>query len=348
MATNKLAIIRYQTLDKCFRNTGRRYYIENLVEECNNAIYEFSGNEIGIKKRQLFEDIKFMESPQGWSIPLERKRDGHRVYYQYEDNNFSINNQPLNETESNQLKEALVTLSRFKGLPQFEWVSEITARIDSGLSLSTNNQNIIEFEQNNYLKGLEHITPIYNGILFKQTLQISYESFKRNGIQSFLIHPYFLKQYNNRWFVFGLNDLSDRLINLALDRIVEINQSSTNYKPNKSVDFSELFEEIVGVSIDNSAEIQNIVLEVSNDVMPYIETKPLHGSQKTKEKKEKHTIITLDLIPNYELESIIFSYGDNIQVIEPKELREKIAKRVSNLFEKYKTVKSASSLHSNK
>jgi predicted DNA-binding transcriptional regulator YafY len=347
LATNKLAIIRYQTLDKCFSNTGRRYYIENLIEECNDAIYEFSGNEIGIKKRQLFEDIKFMESPQGWSIPLERIRDGHRVYYQYEDKNFSINNQPLNETESNQLKEALVTLSRFKGLPQFEWVSEITARIDSGLSLSTNDQNIIEFEQNNYLKGLDHITPIYNGILFKQTLQISYESFKRNGIQSFLIHPYFLKQYNNRWFVFGLNDLSDRLINLALDRIFKINQSSTNYKPNESVDFSEMFEDIVGVSIDNSAEIQKIILEVSNDIMPYIDTKPLHGSQKTKEKNEKHSIITLDLIPNYELEALIFSYGDNIQVIEPKELKEKIAERVSNLFEKYKTIKNAASLHSN-
>ena len=82
--------------------------------------------------------------------------------------------------------------------------------------------------------------------------------------------------------------------------------------------------------------------------MPYIETKPLHGSQKTKEKNEKHSIVTLDLIPNYELEALIFSYGDNIQVIEPNELRAKIAGRVSNLFEKYKIVKSAASLHSNK
>jgi len=342
LAINKLAIIRYQTLNKCFSNTCRTYYVENLIEECNDAIYEFGENGIGIKKRQLFEDIKFMESSQGWSIPLERIRDGRRVYYKYEDKNFSINNQPLNETESNQLKEALVTLSRFKGLPQVEWVSEIAARIDSGLSLSTNNQNIIEFEQNNYLKGLDHITPIYNAILFKQVLQISYESFKRNGIQSFLIHPYFLKQYNNRWFVFGLNDLTNRLINLSLDRIVEVNPSSINYRPNESVDFSELFDDIVGISIDNSAKIQNIILEVSNVIMPYIETKPLHGSQKIQEKNEKHSIITLELIPNYELEALILSYGDNIQVVEPIQLRGKIAERVSNLFEQYKIVKSAS------
>ena len=71
-------------------------------------------------------------------------------------------------------------------------------------------------------------------------------------------------------------------------------------------------------------------------------------STNAQEKNEKHSIITLDLIPNYELEALIFSYGDNIQVIEPKELREKIAERISNLFEKYKTVKNAASLHSNK
>lgn len=114
MATNKHAVIRYQTLDKCFRNPGRKYFIEDLVEACSNSIYEFTGIDNGIKRRQILEDIKFMESMQGWNIPLERVREGHRVYFRYEEKNFSINNQPLNETEENQLKEALLTLSRFK------------------------------------------------------------------------------------------------------------------------------------------------------------------------------------------------------------------------------------------
>ncbi|WP_238567136.1 hypothetical protein [Jejuia pallidilutea] len=50
MSTNKHAIIRYQTLDKCFRNTGKRYYIEDLLEACNTAIFEFDPNSEGIKK----------------------------------------------------------------------------------------------------------------------------------------------------------------------------------------------------------------------------------------------------------------------------------------------------------
>lgn len=335
MATNKLAIIRYQTLDKCFSNTGRRYYMENLIDECNKALQEFTGNEIDIKKRQLFEDIKFMESPQGWNIPLERIRDGHRVYFKYEDKNFSINNQPLNDTEANQLKEALLTLSRFKGLPQFEWVAEITARIDSGLSLSKNNQNIIEFDQNNYLKGLDFITPLYNAILYQQPKEIHYQSFKRNEKQNFIIHPYFLKQYNNRWFIFGLNDVSDRIINLALDRITDIQESNTPYKPNNQIDFNEYFEDIVGVSLNTDVKVQHIIIAVNNELIPYIETKPLHGSQKIKERNKNHTIISLDLIPNYEFEALLFSYGDGLEVLEPLELRTRLSQRINNLFSKY-------------
>src|SRR4051812_42075281 len=98
-----------------------------------------------------------MESSEGWNIRLEYSRDGHKVYYRYTDKSFSINNQPLNETEENQLKEALLTISRFKGMPQFEWVDEIAARLDAGLGLSKPKRKIIEFDQNDYLKGLEFI-----------------------------------------------------------------------------------------------------------------------------------------------------------------------------------------------
>jgi hypothetical protein len=60
LSTNKHAIIRYQTLDKCFRNTGRKYAIDDLVEACNQSIYDFTGKDDGIKKRQLYDDICFM------------------------------------------------------------------------------------------------------------------------------------------------------------------------------------------------------------------------------------------------------------------------------------------------
>lgn len=347
MATNKHAIIRYQTLDKCFRNPGRMYFIEDLVEACSKAIYEFTGNDKGIKRRQILEDIKFMESTQGWNIPLERIRDGHRVYFRYADKGFSINNQPLNETEENQLKEALMTLSRFKGMPQFEWVDEISARLDSGLGLSHNNEKIIEFDQNNFLKGLEFITPIYNSILYKKAINIEYKSFKQDTSQSIIFHPYFLKQYNNRWYVFGKNDANQFIMNLALDRITAIEESKKKYIPNMSIDFNEYFEDIIGVTLNNEGKVEEVVIKVSNELLPYIKTKPIHGSQKLKQQGSTDALISLDLIPNYELESLILSYGEGAEVLHPKGLRDKIKKRIELTFSNYQN-KSTDKLHTKK
>jgi len=327
MATNKHATIRYKTLNKCFRNPGRTYYIDDLIEACNDTIFEYSGIEDGVKRRQVLDDIKFMESEQGWNVPLDHIRDGHKVYYRYEDMSFSINNQPLNETEENQLKEALLTLSRFKGMPQFEWVDEITARLDSGLGLSKSNQQIIEFEQNDFLQGMEHITPLYNAILYKKVLNVSYKSFKSDNIQTIIFHPYYLKQYKNRWFVFGLNEELSLITNLALDRIVAIEDNKEAYIPN-TIDFSEYFEDVIGVTVDKEAKLEKILLKANSDLYPYIQTKPLHGSQKKKETADTYVLIELELIPNYELESLILSYGEGIEVLSPKILREKIKTRL--------------------
>lgn len=336
LATNKHAIIRYQTLDKCFGNPGRRYFIDDLIEVCNQAIYNFTGKQDGVKRRQLLEDIKFMESAQGWNIPLERIREGHKVYFRYAEKKFSINNQPLNQNEENQLKEALLTLSRFKGMPQFEWVDEISARLDSGLKLSHQNSKVIEFEQNNYLKGLEFISPLYNAIIYQKALKINYKSFKQEQVQSFIIHPYFLKQYNNRWYVFGKNDTSQYIINLALDRIAEVFEDKTQYIPNTTINFEEYFEDIIGVSLNQEQEIEHIILKIANSLFPYIQTKPIHGSQRIKEKQEAFTFISLDLIPNYEFESLILSFGEGVEIIQPVTLRNKIKQRVELIFNNYK------------
>lgn len=336
MATNKHAIIRYQTLDKCFRNPGRRYFIDDLIEACNDAIYEFTGNDEGIKKRQIFDDIRFMESPQGWNIPLEHIRDGHKIYYRYYDLSFSINNQPLNEKEEKQLKEALLTLSRFKGMPQFEWVSEITARLDSGLGLSHSQYQIIQFEQNEYLKGIDHITPLYNAILYQKALDIEYRSFKQDTPYIIVLHPYFLKQYNNRWYIFGKNDKNKLIVNLALDRIVSIRESKVEYLINDSIDFEEYFDDVIGVSVQNDESAQLIELKISNQLFPYIQTKPLHGSQKIKERQTDFTRITLSLIPNYELESILLSLGEGVEVLSPESLRNRISERAGEIVNNYK------------
>jgi predicted DNA-binding transcriptional regulator YafY len=276
-----------------------------------------------------------MESEQGWTIPLERHSEGKRVYYRYFDKNYSIKKQAINESEANQLKETLSILHRFKGMPQFEWIDEILVRLESSFNLNkTTNISIVGFEQNQYLKGLNFFGELFNAILYKKPLNIHYQSFNRAEPTIMEIHPYYLKQYNSRWFVIGLNPKYQKLSNIALDRILYFADSNTPYIANETIDFEEYFEDAIGVSVDGR-EIERVILQIDKPTWPYIETKPIHGSQKVLERTENYVMIELYLKINFELETLILSRGEAIEVIGPESLRNQIKNRVNTLQLKY-------------
>jgi predicted DNA-binding transcriptional regulator YafY len=335
MATNKHATIRYHALDRCFSNFGRKFYIDDLVDACNEAIYEFSGSENGVKKRQVYDDIVFMESEQGWSIPIEKIKFGHKVYYRYSDNKFSIRNQGINQNEAEQLKETLSILSRFKGLPQFDWVEEIQVRLEETFKLKSSSNNTVGFEENQYLKGLNHFSSLFSAIQNQQVLKINYKSFKNNNFVEYIIHPWYLKQYNNRWFLFGFNAGFNSITNLAIDRIETIEDSKIDYIVNNQIDFDEYFEDVVGVSIYNNCEVEVLVIKASNNVFPYIESKPIHGSQRVIKKDINDVTIELKVKINHELMALLFSFMDAIEIMEPLSLRNRIKDLSINILNKY-------------
>jgi predicted DNA-binding transcriptional regulator YafY len=327
MSINKNAIIRYQVLDRCFRNPGRMYFWEDLLEECNKALVYFDPNCKGIKRRQLFDDIRFMESEAGWSIPLARYRYGKRVYYRYEDLSFSINNQPLNDSEAAQIKSALQILSRFSGTPQFEWVNEMIPMLESKFGLIERKNEIISFESNIDLKGLHFLTPLFNAIVNERVLLVKYKDFKSPEAYEIIFHPHYLKQYNNRWFVFGLN--SDNQVpnwNLALDRIESLSETALKYKPSE-IDWEEYFFDLVGVTRPENGKLQEIVLKFSPEVAPYVITKPIHPSQKHKN-DPTGLEVKIKVIPNFELERLILSFGEQVKVISPQDFKERISQRL--------------------
>lgn len=327
MSINKNALIRYLTLDRCFRNPGRMYFWEDLLEECNKTLLEFDPKCGGIQRRQLFDDIRFMESEAGWSIPLLRIRFERRVYYRYEDLSFSIRNQPLNNLEAEQIKSALQIISRFTGTPQFEWVNEMIPMLESKFGLIKHKNKIISFENNIDLKGLHFLGPLLNAILNEQVLQVKYKSFKSKELYDIIFHPYYLKQYNNRWFVFGLNS-KNQIANwtLALDRIESISETTQKYIQSK-IDWDEYFYDIIGVTRPNDADLQEIVLKFSPEITSYVITKPIHPSQKHKI-ESTGLDVKIKVIPNFELEQLILSFGEHVKVISPSNLKERISQRL--------------------
>ena len=333
MPINKNANIRYRALDRCFRDTHRKYFIEDLIKACDEALlnYNFEG---GVSRRQIFDDIKFMESESGYSAELEKKREGKKVYYRYTDPRFSINQLPLSQAEAQQLQQAVMTLTRFRGLPQYEWIEEVITNLEFRFNLDDKDQSIVCFEQNPLLEGLEHLGTLIDAATEHRVMKIHYHTYKNGGRDmDFIIHPYHLRQYNNRWFCFGRNDETGQITNIALDRIKGIEPMTDVKFIATDIDFEHYFDDIVGVTIPDDPTVQTIVFRTTAARYPYIASKPLHPTQRIVDRKQ--CIMQIDVAPNFELEQKLLSFGADIEVLAPEYLREQIMKKVADAYKKY-------------
>lgn len=335
MPTNKNAAIRYQTLDKCFRDRRHKYYIEDLIDKCDEAIYYYNGIG-GVSRRQIFEDIKFMESETGWSVPLERKQDGRRVYYRYSDPNFTINAQPLTEEEATQLRSVIITLNRFKGLPSNEWVEEVISNLEWRFGLREKNENILGFEQNPYLKGLNFLSDIIDAAINHQAIRIIYRNYKNyDNERNVIVHPWYIKQYNNRWFLMAYDAEANRISNFALDRIQEIGiEEDVDFISNDQIDFEHYFDDVFGVTIPpDDVEKISVVLQFSKRQYPYIVSKPIHHTQKIIDDEE--CILSVELRPTYEFTQLILSFGYDVKVLEPETYKQEIITNIRRNLQNY-------------
>jgi predicted DNA-binding transcriptional regulator YafY len=334
MATNKNALLRYNTLDKCFSNFGRKYYFDDLVDEVNNALLDFDPGSAGIKTRQLRDDIRFMKSEAGYAAPIVAYPDGKKAYYRYEDKNYSINKKPLTQTETEQIKRAVSVLQRFEGAPEFEWISELGPMLTIQFGLSMSSQKIMSFESNIDYSGYDKILPLFNAIENKRVLKIQYKPYNKEEY-SITFHPYFLKQYNNRWFVLGLNEeLNIPTWNLALDRIEEIKEVDEKYVPT-DINWEDHFFDIIGVTSPKDGHVEDIELLFTKEQANYIETKPIHGSQRTHQTESGELLVKLKLIPNYELEMLLLAFGEKVKVLKPNHLKTTIKKRLNKAAKLY-------------
>jgi predicted DNA-binding transcriptional regulator YafY len=274
-----------------------------------------------------------MKSEAGYSAPIVAYKEGKKAYYRYEDKKYSINNSPLNQTEAEQLRNAVSILQRFEGAPQFEWINEIGPMLDSHFGLS-DSRKIMSYDTNIDYSGYEYITQIFNAILNKRVLQIEYEPFNKPKFK-LEFHPHYLKQFNNRWFVFGLNQkLGIEKWNLALDRIQLIDEIDRTYIES-DIDWEAHFYDIIGVSMPTDGKLETVELVFSKEQANYVQTKPLHPSQRTNILETGELQVFIKVVPNYELEMRLLSFGEKVKVVKPEELKGKIINRLLAATEKY-------------
>ncbi len=333
MATNRHAQIRYTILDRCFSNFLRLYTYDDLLSEINKILMEL-GTE-GIQLRQLQYDIDHMKSDLGWAIELnEELKIGRKKVFRYLDKTFSIANHPLNINDVEQLETTIAILSRYKHRAEFNWLEELIPRMEQSFKLVESGDNgIISYQENLDLKGREHIGTLFNLILKRKQIQINYEPYGKPQF-NVKISPYHVKQYNNRWFLFCFNEEYKTISNYPLDRINSIEELNNSFAPS-TINWLDYFDDIIGVTKPEEGKLEKIHLKFSEKRINYVLTKPLHGSQKVDKTDLDGRTISIEVIPNNELYQLLLSFGEDLVVLSPLNIREQMVCRIKKINNNY-------------
>ena len=336
MPVNRNALIRYKTIDNCLRRRNRRWTLEDLIQACSDALYEYEGIDKGISRRTVQMDIQMMRSDKlGYNAPIEVYDN---KYYRYADPEYSITNSPLTDDDMKLMGETVEMLRQFEGFSVFSGMEDVLGRLEDHVtSMRHKSRPVILLEKNDSLKGLKYIDPLYKAIIAKKPVKIIYKSFKARDMQKFIFSPFFLKEFRNRWFVYGWKKGAGMLYNLALDRIHEMGAAPGEvYQESKAIDPDTFFDNLIGVTKNINDKAHTIRFFFFFEQVPYIETKPLHKSQFVVQRDEDGSaIFQMEVVLNYELEKDLLGFGEGIKVLSPKCLVNNMSRRLRKASQYY-------------
>jgi predicted DNA-binding transcriptional regulator YafY len=317
------------------QNRRRKWTIEDLIDACNDALYEYDGIDTDISMRTIRLDLKAMRSDTlGYNAPIVVS---NKKYYSYKEEDYSIAKSPLTTQDLGILQEVSHLLRQFKGFSHFNEVSEMVNKLEDKIYSEQHQQApAIDFEKNDLLTGIEWLDVLYKAIVGKNTLLLTYQSFKARSANDIIFYPYLLKEYRNRWFILGMKKQGKEIMTLALDRIQQIAPlEKEHFTLHKNFEPHTYFSNIIGVTRNTAEKPTTILFWASAYHAPYIKTKPIHASQKIVEEVKGGTHFSIELIPNFELERELIGFGDGIKILSPNNMVRQMKRKIRLMKELY-------------
>lgn len=186
----------------------------------------------------------------------------------------------------------------------------------NALNVTDGLSKYIHFEQRRP-QGTENLFGLLHAIKNHKKLQFEYQKFWDDIISKRIVEPLALKEFKNRWYLIA-NDLNDnRIKTFGLDRMREL--TITN-QPFDYPDFNinDYFKYCFGIIRGTEQELKEIILSFEPFQGKYIKTFPLHISQQVLIDNDEELRIKLLVFITHDLIMELLSYGNSLNVIEPK------------------------------
>lgn len=287
---------------------------------------------IDVSKRTVYNDIGLLRDE--FEAPIERDKGAY--FYTKSFSLFRV----FNPTDLDFAAELVTLFEQLAVLPHIHGLEEVRLKIKEK-SKQSDLKPTVQFEQNGDYSGLKHLNTLYDKIREKEPLKITYKDFDKE-IKTYSISPYLLKEYANRWHVYGYEVQKNKIYNLALDRILHIETSILPYREQKPSEL-DFLQDLIGFTYLYHADtgtyqpLEDIQIAFQMPRAHYVRTKPLHESQEEVKalSTPERVVFAYRLHQNLELVAKIMEFGADAEVLQPTSLRERIKQQVAAMHATY-------------
>jgi predicted DNA-binding transcriptional regulator YafY len=333
MPAHKSKNFRFRIIDECLQNTKRTWSLDELIDEVSQKLTD----EFGVQKvsrRSIQYDIALMREkpPIGYSAPIVCN-DG---VYTYGITNFSIQNAQLSKPDIDNLTEVVNTLKQYKNYSHLGDVLKIIEKIEAIIAINPGpNTEIVAFETSDKLvKGITWLKQIFDAVVQKRVLELTIRE-TSDSILHTVIHPYFLKEFDNEWYLYGIVEPKNELIVVPVQKIAAISPQIITFIENTQYSPTDYFRALVGITPGDSTKPATVTLKISQKLVAEFKQDPIHTSQEINDLGDDGALITIKVIINKDLIEHILKYGSQIKIESPDKLRKVVLNELKTAHEAY-------------
>lgn len=169
--------------------------------------------------------------------------------------------------------------------------------------------------------GRDHLTAILEAMKTNHALDVEYKPFYKSKPFCLKIEPYCVKLFENRWYLLGRNLEYGELRTYALDRIVSMSITESEFKMPKEFNAESYFTNAYGVVIQNDSPVERVVIRAYDNQKFYLQSLPLHHSQQCIHDSEEYADFEMYLAPTYDFIMRLLQCGTMVEALAPKSLR---------------------------
>jgi len=344
---NKYSYLRYRVIDKCLNNKHRKWTWRDLAEVCSDEIREYyDSDKSNLSERTIKKDIADMNSLYADNCQLPEKGgkmlklieyDRANSTYYYTVENFSIYQVNLTDKEKNAILDAVDLLKQFNDFSFISPFSEALGKISLAIKDQFyDDENILIFEKvlqtPDVKRKIEDLSKIIHK---KKEINFTFYPFLSYITSKIKFHPYYITEFNNRWYVIGWNETKQEKLSIPIDRVIQYESTDKIYERNKHFNYLDYYDEVIGVTFPIS-NAEKIIISSTPSHAIFMEARKLHPTQKILRKTDTEVIFEIKVRINKELISELCSYANHIKILEPEDLVEEIKEIYKESLKKYK------------